>query len=259
MTYIPNNELLLLEGKRTVVTGGAVGIGFGIVRRLAEAGAKVAIIDYSEDNLAEARQRCEELNLDIHFIQADVSIESDIDRACVEATTYLGGIDILVNNAGIYPMKPLLETDIALFEKVIHVNLNGVFLMTKVVAKQMIKQGTGGKIINISSIAALTSTFPDLAHYEASKHGLLGFTKASAKQLIPHGIQVNAIAPGAIATPGTGVNDTAQAAAQATEMTPIHRMGDPDEIGKVALFMASDMASFMYGSHVVVDGGFMIA
>ncbi|HLG25532.1 MAG TPA: SDR family NAD(P)-dependent oxidoreductase, partial [Candidatus Gracilibacteria bacterium] len=154
------------------------------------------------------------------------------------------------------------------FEKVIAVNLGGVFLCTKYASEQMKKQWNGGKIMNISSIDALHPSAIGLAHYDASKHGVWGFTKNSALELASHKIWVNAIAPGAIATPGVAEMQKATAG-KPVDMTkvleaflnkiPMHRMGEPDDIGKVALFLASDMSSYMTGEQIVVDGGVLLS
>ena len=155
------------------------------------------------------------------------------------------------------------------FEKVLAVNLKGVFLCTKYVADQMIEQGNGGKIINVTSIDALHPSSVGLAHYDASKHGVWGFTKNVALELAPHKIWVNAIAPGGIATPGVAKMQQAMPVPDGVDMQkvmetflqkiPMHRMGEPDDIGKVALFLASDMSSYMTGTQVVVDGGVLLS
>jgi len=175
-----------------------------------------------------------------------------------------GSVDILVNNAGIFPPVPIAEMSEEQFERIMHVNLRSVFLTTKHTAAVM-KQQAGGRIINITSIDALHPSMVGLAHYDASKHGVWGFTKNAALELAPHNIWVNAIAPGGIATPGVaamsqGASATQTAATQAfLDKIPMHRMGEPDEIGTVALFLASDMATYITGSQIVVDGGALLS
>ena len=148
------------------------------------------------------------------------------------------------------------------FEKVININLKGVFLGTKAASAQMIQQGHGGKIINITSIDAIHPSMIGLAHYDASKHGAWGFTKNVARELAEHKIWVNAIAPGGINSAGTQLpTETDQQKAMVDAFMakiPMHRMGEPDEIGKAALFLASDMSSYMTGSQIVVDGGTLL-
>lgn len=267
MNYISHHDLLSLAGKTAIVTGGAVGIGLGVVSRLAEAGAQVVIAD---SDVIEAKKAAETLRAKgqkVKAIVADISNESEVTRIVDETLADFGSVDILVNNAGIYPNIPLMDMKLADFEHVIHVNLRGVFLCTKHVADQMIKAKRGGRIINVTSIDALHPSMIGLAHYDASKHGVWGFTKNVALELAPHNIWVNAIAPGGILTPGvqnmSGDSQTKEAMQKNIEAflatIPMHRLGDPDEIGKVALFLASDMASYMTGSQIVVDGGALLS
>jgi 2-deoxy-D-gluconate 3-dehydrogenase len=169
-----------------------------------------------------------------------------------------GGVDILVNNAGIYPMLGLGDLDIETFRNVIDVSLVGLFLCTKAVSARMIAQGKGGRIINITSIDALHPSMVGLAPYDASKHGAWGFTKSVALELAPHNIAVNAIAPGGIRTPGIGDMDDASLAGFEV-MIPMRRMGDPDDIGRAALFLASELSSYITGAQLVVDGGRLLA
>ena len=243
------DKLLDLSSKTALVTGGALGIGFGIAYRLAEAGAKVMIGD-----LKEAR------GINAQSYIADVSKEEDVKNLVNHTVDTFGSIDILINNAGIYPNVPVSQMSLEDFEKVLAVNLKGVFLCTKYVSEQMIKRGKGGKIINVTSIDALHPSSIGLAHYDASKHGVWGFTKNTALELAPYKIWVNAIAPGAILTEGV---EKLQLDAQVIERfqvkIPMHRMGEPDDIGKVALFLASDMSSYMTGTQVVVDGGVLLS
>ena len=245
-----------LTGKSAIVTGGAVGIGYAICARLAEAGAKVLIADKDSDAAATAASN---INGSV-ACAVDVSDEAQVNAMVAKAVSELGGVDILVNNAGIYPQKPTLEETTEEFEKVIHVNLLGSYLCAKAVAKQMILQNRGGRIINITSIDALHPSSVGLAFYDASKHGLWGFTKNLALELAHHNISVNAIAPGGVATPGTNFGKMPDEFSQAfLAKIPMHRMADADEIGKVALFLASDLSSYMTGSQVVVDGGTLLA
>lgn len=259
--------LLNLSGKVAIVTG-AVGIGYGIAYRLAEAGAQVVLASRDEAEGKESVKQLIDSGFKAQAIRCDVSIEEDVKSLVVQTVKAFGSIDILVNNAGIYPTIPVHQMTLEQFQKVISVNLEGVFLMTKYVSEQMIQQGKGGKIINVTSIDALHPTMIGLAHYDASKHGVWGFTKNVALELAPHKIWVNAIAPGGILTPGVQ-KQQAPVADQKVDMTqvmdaflnkiPMHKMGEPDDIGKVALFLASDMASYMTGTQIVVDGGVLLS
>jgi len=263
MNQLPISELISLKNKTALVTGGAMGIGFGIAYRLAEAGATVVIADIDETTANDAVKNLIEKGFKASAIMLDVSNPEDVERVVGEiANKY--GIDILVNNAGIYPNMTLANTTPESIDKVLGVNLRGSMLMTKFVSLQMIKQGKGGKIINITSVDALHPSSVGLAVYDATKHGLWGFTKSTALELAPHNIQVNAVAPGGINTPGTG--EGKQAGPQMEEIIkkfrekiPMKRMGEADEIGKVVLFLASDLASYMTGSQVVVDGGVLLS
>lgn len=263
-TKLSLQHLIDLGGKTALVTGGAMGIGFGIAYRLAEAGANVAVADLDEGVGNAAVKGLQGKGFQAGFIKTDVSDENQVQAAIDFAVRTYGGIDILVNNAGIYPIIPVMRMGPADFEKILAVNLKSVFLFTKLVAGIMIKQGRGGKIINITSVDAMHPSSIGLAVYDASKHGLWGFTKNTALELAPHNIQVNAIAPGGIATPGTGAGKPIAPEMEAIlkkflEKIPMGRMGDPDDIGKVALFLASDLASYMTGSQVVVDGGVLLS
>ncbi|MHB8860636.1 MAG: SDR family NAD(P)-dependent oxidoreductase [Minisyncoccota bacterium] len=255
MEQKPIAGLMNLSGKVAVVTGGAMGIGFAIASRLAEAGAKVLVADKDAAAAAAAAEKIGGISVSV-----DVSDESQVDAMVARAVSEFGGVDILVNNAGIYPMTPVLTATKEDFEKVIRVNLMGAFFAAQAAAKQMIAQGRGGKIINITSIDALHPSSVGLAFYDASKHGLWGFTKNLALELAPHGVTVNAIAPGGVATPGTNFFKGADEQDQSfLNKIPMHRAAEPDEIGKVALFLASDLSSYMTGSQIVVDGGMLLA
>lgn len=260
--------LLDLKGKAAIVTGGAKGIGYGIAYRLAEAGAQVLIADMDETAAREAADRLKAKGWSAGSIKTDVSSEDDVRAMISACRKEFGSLDILVNNAGIYPSVPVAEMTQDEFEKVMRVNLRSVFLTTKHSAEIMKGQG-GGSIINVTSIDALHPSMVGLAHYDASKHGEWGFTKNSALELAAHKIRVNAIAPGGIATPGVQAMQAAAPEADAETLKkqteaflskiPMRRMGEPDEIGKAALFLASDMSSYMTGSQIVVDGGALLA
>lgn len=261
-----NSQLLDLSGKTAIVTGGALGIGFGIASRLAEAGATVIIANRNAEDGNKAVRELVDQGRKAMFSQLDVSIEDSVKRLMEETVGMHGAIDILVNNAGIYPNVPVMSMTLEDFEKVLDTNLRGVFLCTKYAAEKMIQRGQGGRIINITSIDALHPSTVGLAHYDASKHGAWGFTKNVALELAPHEIWVNAIAPGAINTPGVqnsqqgGQTGDIQKVIEAfLAKIPMHRMGEADEIGKAALFLASDMSSYMTGSQIVVDGGALLS
>lgn len=263
-TKISIQHLIDLTGKTAIVTGGAMGIGFGIAYRLAEAGANVVIADLNEEVGNRAVKQLTVQGFKAVFIKANVAEEHDVQAVVDFAVTTFGALTILVNNAGIYPIVPIMQMQAADFEQILNVNLKSVFLFTKTASEVMIKQGQGGKIINITSVDALHPSSVGLAVYDASKHGLWGFTKNTALELAPHSIQVNAIAPGGVATPGTGEGkptspEIEEIQKKFRDKIPMKRMGTPDEIGKVALFLASDLSSYMTGSQIVVDGGVLLS
>jgi 2-deoxy-D-gluconate 3-dehydrogenase len=259
------SELLNLENKAAIVTGGAKGIGHGIAYRLAEAGAKVVVADTDLETANKTVEELKSRGWTAEAIKTDVSSDQDVQAMINFCAEKFGGLDILVNNAGIYPPVPVAQMTMDEFERVMHVNLRSVFLTTRY-ASEVMKQRGGGKIINITSIDALHPSMIGLAHYDASKHGMWGFTKNSALELAEHKIWVNAIAPGGVATPGVAAMSQGASAEQMEASTkafmakiPMHRMGEPDEIGTVALFLASDMSSYMTGEQIVVDGGALLS
>lgn len=258
------NEVINLSGKSVIVTGGAKGIGYGIAYRLAEAGAKVLIADIDEAAVVAAAQEFKSRNWVAEPFAVDVSDEDQVKEMVLACKDKLGSLDILVNNAGIYPPVPVAQMTKDQFQKVMDINLRSCFLTTKF-ASEVMKQQGGGKIINITSIDALHPSMVGLAHYDASKHGMWGFTKNTALELAEHNIWVNAIAPGGITTPGVQAMSQGASAEQMEasnklflQKIPMHRFGEPDEIGTVALFLASDMSSYMTGSQIVVDGGVLL-
>jgi 2-deoxy-D-gluconate 3-dehydrogenase len=257
------SELFDLETKSAIVTGGAKGIGYGISYRLAEAGAKVLVADLDEAAAQKTAQELTDKGWKAEALAVDVSSEEDVRNMISICTQKLGSVDILVNNAGIYPSASVADMTAENFEKVMRVNLRSVFLATKHASEAMKARGKGGNIINITSIDAIHPSMVGLAHYDASKHGVWGFTMNSALELAEHNIWVNAIAPGGIQTPGveamqSGGPADPEAIKAFMAKIPMHRMGEPDEIGRVALFLASEMSSYITGTQIVVDGGALL-
>lgn len=250
-------SLLSLQGRVALVTGAGRGIGRAIALRLAEAGAAVAVADRERDYADAVAHAIRDDGGAAHAIEVDVAHEAEINAMVHTCCDTLGGLDVMVNNAGIFPACPLLATDAALFDRVLAVNLRGVFLGTQAAARAMVARHRPGVVITITSIDALHPSSAGLAHYDASKHGAWGLTQAMALELAPHNIRVNAVAPGGVLTPGVeeavGGADAVLDAFRAR--VPMERMGDPDEIARVVLFLASDLATYMTGAHVVVDGG----
>lgn len=265
MSLIPNDKLLELSGKTIIVTGGTVGIGYGITSRLAEAGANIVVANRDRGEAEKALAELTQKGFKVKTVNADVSKEEDVIHLMKETISLFGGLDILVNNAGIFPFSLLADMTTAQFDSIIAINLRGVFLTMKYGSEIMKKQGRGGKIINITSIDATHPSMAGLAAYDASKHGVWGFTKNAALELAKDKIWVNAIAPGGVMTHGVAVMQSGgkDVAVERNPEPPkmeiaMGRMGVPDDIGKVALFLASDMSSYMTGSQIIVDGGYLL-
>jgi len=263
--YTPINELISLSGKRAIITGGAIGIGFAISCRLAEAGASILIVDANGEKAEQASQKLIGYGYQSNFWQCDVSCEGAVQDMVEAAMKESGGIDILVNGAGIYPRIPLTQMTGDDFERVISVNLKGTFLCGREVSQRMIEQRHGGCIINIASIEAMHPSAEGMLAYDASKAGVLALTKSMALELGRYDIRVNTIAPGAILTENmvskVSGPPTDQGRAQLKAFMariPLVRMGEVDDIARVALFLASNLAGYMTGSLIVVDGGYLV-
>jgi 3-oxoacyl-[acyl-carrier protein] reductase len=244
-----------LKEKVGIVTGGAKGIGKATSVLFAKEGAKVVVADVDEIAGVNTIEEIKGFGGEAIFVKTDVAdLESVKTMAQTCISTY-GKIDILINNAGIIRDQTLLKMSPEEFEAVINVNLTGVFNCTKVVAEYMVQQGSG-VILNASSIVALYGNFGQ-TNYVASKSAVIGMTKVWARELGPKGIRVNAVAPGFIATEMTqGVPEKVKQ--MIIEKTPLKRMGTPEEVAKVYLFLASDDASFINGAVISVDGGLVI-
>ena len=245
-----------LEGKVAVVTGSNRGIGKGIAVALAKEGCKVVVNSYREDE--EAKNTVEEikkLGAEAIFIKANVTREIDVRDLIEKAVKKFGMLDILVNNAGILvsgTVTTLTEKD---WDRQMDVNLKGIFLCSKYAVQQMLKQGKGGRIINIGSIAGLVG-FPGISAYCASKGGVTELAREMALDYAKYGITVNAIDPGVIVTDMTkGMLDDAATRKMLMENTPVGRFGQPEDIGNAAVFLALDESSFITGHNLVVDGG----
>lgn len=240
-----------LAGKVAIVTGGARGMGACAVRRLAEEGAKVVLGDILED---EGKQLADELGDAVRFTRLDVADEDSWIEAVAFATREFGRLDILINNAGILTFAKLRELDRAEYDRVIAVNQTGVMLGMKHVIAPMTDAG-GGAIVNVSSVEGLGGGAL-LTSYTASKFAVRGMTKAAAWELGRKNIRVNSIHPGAIRTPmvlSQGLNDDGEKFIGSK--TALQRMGEPEEVAAVMVFLASDDASYMTGAEVSVDGG----
>ncbi|MBM3156111.1 MAG: SDR family oxidoreductase [Chloroflexi bacterium] len=252
-------QLFDLTNKGAIVTGGAMGIGEAIVERLAQAGASVMIADVNTDAARQTAGRINASGGKVHFMKADAGSVADAERVVQSTVEAFGRLDVLVNSAGIYPFSKALEISKEMWDKVYKINTKGVFFYSKAAAQKMINCGNGGRIVNIASTGALGPTpTGGLAHYDSSKSAVVMITKALALELGPHGILVNAVAPGSTLTPGTGERLKGERGKFLSSKLPLGRMGEPDDIAKVVLFLVSAAADYVTGTVVVVDGGYLL-
>jgi len=259
------SEFFRLDDKSALVTGGAMGIGEAIALRLAQAGAAVSIVDVAPE-AEKVVAAIKDFGGRAQWVRCDLTNVAEVTKAVEQATRTFKNLEVVVNNAGIFPMSPFLETNENLWDKVMAVNLRAPFFMAQAAAKKMILEKHGGVIINIASIDAEHPSGA-LAHYDASKGGLVMMTRALAAELAPHAIRVNAIEPGGVSTPGvqksTGSTSTGSIPDDVlkafTARIPLKRMGEPDDIARAVLFLATDASSYMTGSTVVIDGGYLLS
>lgn len=257
-----------LEGKSAVITGGAMGIGFGIAKRFVEAGANVLLADLDAKAVESAAGRLSGGPGRAAALQVDIADDAAPERIVSRCVEYFGGLDVLVNNAGIFPQVPVLKMSPEVFDRVLRINLRGLVFVSKAAGLRMVEQGRGGKIINIGSIDSLHPSTIGLAAYDASKGGVLMFTRSFALEMAPNGVHVNAILPGGITTEGTSrpLTGSGMTEAQMKEFLnnfiktkiPLRRMGVPDDIAKVAVFLASSASDYITGADIVVDGGALV-
>ena len=246
-----------LQDKVAIVTGAGSGIGRAIAVLFAEEGAKVAAVDYVGDSAEETAKMIVDAGGESLAVTADVSNPKDVDRMVSSTVDKFGKLDILCNNAGVFDgFTPALDTDDELWDRVLSINLKGAFMCSRRAIPEMLKQGKGA-IVNTASIAGLVANGGGVA-YTASKHGIVGITRALAAEFTPQGIRVNAFCPGGILTSMTEDLFKDPAMDAAMEATPIGRVGQPEEMARGALFLASDDSSFSTGSLLVVDGGWTV-
>ena len=255
----PNKSPWDLTGQVAIVTGARRGMGRTHALALAKAGAKVVVSDISLEDCQKVVDEIKETGGEAIAVKCDVTKKEEIEEIVKKTIEKWGKIDILVNNAGICDFKPFLELTEKDWDRTIDINLKGYFLCAQAVSKEMVKKKSGS-IINIASIAMGQTGigFPALTHYCASKGGIVAMTEAMALELAPYGIRVNAISPGAIETP---MIDPLKADPEVMKETlakiPMHRVGKPEEVSNLVLFLASDASSYMTGTDVVIDGGWL--
>jgi 3-oxoacyl-[acyl-carrier protein] reductase len=243
-----------LAGKIALVTGAQQGIGRAIALAYGREGASV-VINYLDNQAAAegiASQICA-LGQRAVPLAGDVARAADV-RSMVEAGESLGGIDILVNNAGIFPRVEFLDMTEAQWDEVLNVNLKGTFLCTQAVAQKLVERGRPGAVINLASSAAFRSS-PRGVHYVASKAGIVGVTRATALELAPYRVRVNAIAPGTTDTAQPRYGMSEEELQAAGRQVPLGRMGTPEDVADLAVFLASDEARHITGQTIHVNGG----
>jgi NAD(P)-dependent dehydrogenase (short-subunit alcohol dehydrogenase family) len=257
-------ELISLKGEKALITGSGTGIGEALAYRFAEAGANLELVDIDGEKLDRVKENLRQFEREISVHRVDLSVKEEIDNLW----TKLQGKepDILVNNAGIYPSKPFVDVDEAFLEKVMDVNLYSVFWMCQHMIRGRIKKG--GTIINMGSIEAVMPLKESLSHYDISKAGVMVLSRALASEYGKRGFRINVLVPGGIWTQGTRnlakeamkfKTDIIKSGIEYKMRTPLNRMGQPDEIARMALVLASDLSSYVNGTLVVVDGGFLSA
>ncbi len=247
-----------LKDKVAIVTGSSQGIGRAIATRFAAEGAKVAVTGLGKEALEETAAFLRNQGGQAIAIEADVRYRADIDRMVDNTLREWGRIDVLVNNAGVNRTASFLEITEEDWDWHLDVILKGTFLVSQRVAREMVKRGTGGSIIQMSSVNGLAAE-ADQAHYNAAKGGINLLAMSMAVELATHGIRVNSLCPGFIETPLTKpLINNPPAIADYLRTIPMNRVGQPEEIASAALFMASDESRYMTGHCMVIDGGQVI-
>jgi NAD(P)-dependent dehydrogenase (short-subunit alcohol dehydrogenase family) len=247
-----------LSGKTAIVTGARRGIGRAIALALAREGANVVVCDISQEDCQKVVDEIEGLKRRGLALKCDVSSDDDVEDMVKKTVAEFGRVDILINNAGILTFKPFLELTDEDWDNTLNVNLKGQFLCARAAGRVMVKN-KWGRIINIASISSggCGIAFPFIAHYTASKGGVMGLTKALALELTPQGVNVNAICPGSVDTDiAKGVKESGQLA-QVLSRIPKGRLAQPEEIASLAVFLASEESDYISGAAIVIDGGWL--
>ncbi len=248
-----------LDGRKAMITAGSRGLGLVMAKALAEAGADLVLVSKTRENLEAAKQELLATGRNIELVAADLSKPKIVETTCHEILANHRPIDILINNVGgRFHDVPVVEQELSLWHELMDLNLTSAFLCTKIIGAKMLERKRG-RVINISSISAHVA-FKGIEgrHYETAKAALLGFTRSVAVDWAPHGVTVNAIAPGAFLTDANRrwFRETPERRTEIEALIPMGRLGDPEEIGALALYLASDASSYMTGAVLTIDGGY---
>jgi NAD(P)-dependent dehydrogenase (short-subunit alcohol dehydrogenase family) len=254
-----SDDMLELNGKVAIITGGAMGMGASTAELFAKAGGKVVIADFNEEVGRKQTQKIIDAGGTAAFVKTDVSKAQDVEAMVQFAVDTYGRLDVAVNNAARTPDdKPLADMDDQVFDALIAVDLKGVALCLKYELRQMMKQDEGGSIINTSSVSGIRPQ-PGTPAYIAAKHGVIGLTKSAAMDYSPYGIRINSVAPGAIDTPmlrGALKQFGFDPDAYAKQLSMLGRFAHADEVAQANLWLASDLSSYVTGAVIAVDGGY---
>jgi NAD(P)-dependent dehydrogenase (short-subunit alcohol dehydrogenase family) len=243
----------LLKGSAALVTGAGKGIGRGIALEMARAGADLVLVSRTLGDLDRVAQEVTELGVEARALVADLRHKDSLEELLRTATHTFPHIDVLVNNAGYLVFQKAWAYDEAVYRDIVDTNLTGTFLMCQLMARYWVSKGIPGRIVTIASVESEVA-YPDQAPYAATKGGLLTLTRVMALELGQYGIRANAIGPGPIDTP------LSQRFREMSEAGVVfHRLGRPEEVGQAAVYLASDMSSFVTGSILYVDGGYMLS
>jgi 3-oxoacyl-[acyl-carrier protein] reductase len=243
-----------LDGRVAIVTGSGRGIGRGIAKVLASEGAKVLVVDINDKDARQTANLIRRSAGEASYLKVDVTKPQEVEKMARTATRRYGKIDILCQNVGIYPSTPLDRMTEAEWDRVQSINLKSGFLAVKACLAQM-KRQRYGRIVMTSSITGNRTALPGLTHYAASKGGINGFIKAAALELAKDNITVNGIEPGTVLTEGLKEQLSAEWRKEQEKAIPLGRLAQPEEIGYVALFLASDEAAYITGQTIIIDGG----
>lgn len=250
-----------LENARALVTGGATGIGRATAHQLAQAGANVAVLGRNRERLETVVAELRQVGVESRLCVADIRDEDTVNQTFEEIDTAWGGVDVLVNNAGGQFPKLAIDMSINGWRSVVDLNLTGTFICSQAFARSAIARGAGGKIVNVTTAAALRPS-KGLAHSNSARYGVIALTRALALEWAEHGITVNGVAPGMINTSGLVEAELGGEASLIEQLAnaavPLRRAGTPEEVGALITFMASRSCAYMTGETIVLDGGYVL-